>query len=85
MKQTEKEGANNQYWIFTFGCGRDIYGDRAGKHVRIYADSAYEARQKMCEKYSTKWGFQYSAEEWEDMKNNPDRWWDMEEELEVIE
>lgn len=85
MEQTEKEGAKDQYWIFTFGCGRDIYGDRAGKSVRIYADSAYEARQKMVGKYGSRWAFQYSAEEWEDMKNNPDRWWDMEEELEVIE
>lgn len=73
-----------QSWVFTFGCGRDVYGDKAGKAVRIFADSYGEAREKMVKVHGTKWAFQYSAEEWEAMVNDPNRFWDMEEELEVI-
>ena len=69
-----------QYWIFTFG------GDQkhAGKYVKIRG-TAVSARDKMFNKYGDKWGFQYSEEEWENMKNDPRRWWDLETELEVIE
>ena len=52
------------YWIFTFGCGKDVYGDKAGTAVKVYANSYGEAREKMCAKYGLKWAFQYSAEEW---------------------
>lgn len=68
-----------QSWIFTFGCGRDVYGDRAGKAVRIYADSYGDARRKMRERYGDKWAFQYSAEEWERFENDPERFWYLEE------
>ena len=36
------------------------------------------AREKMIEKYGTNWGFQYSEKEWNDMKNDPNRWWPLE-------
>lgn len=72
-------------WIFTFGCGREIYGGNAGKAVKVYAKTYAEARNKMMKKYGTKWAFQYSEKEWEKMKNDPERYWDMEEIVEVIE
>ena len=72
-------------WIFTFGCGRDIYGDNAGKAVKVYANSYGEARAKMCDKYDSKWGFQYSEKEWKKIENDPNRYWNMEEIVEVIE
>lgn len=73
-----------QSWIFTFGCGRDVYGDRAGKAVRVFADSYGEARQKMFEMHGDKWAFQYSAEEWERFENDPERFWYLEEIVEEI-
>ena len=66
-------------WIFTF-CGDQ---PNAGKFVKIYG-SFNTARSKMFNKYGDKWGFQYSEKEWNDMKNNPNRKWDMETELETI-
>jgi len=75
----------NNSWVFTFGCGRDVYGSKAGTAVRIFASSYGEARKKMCDKYGIKWAFQYSAEEWEGIKNNPNRFWEMEEIKEVIQ
>lgn len=74
-----------EWWIFTFGCGRDAYGNNAGKAVKVYASSYEEAREKMCEKYGTKWAFQYSESEWTETENDPNRFWDMEEIVEVIE
>lgn len=69
-----------EYWIFTFGYGQQ----HAGKYVKIRG--TYEqARKKMFEKYGKGWSFQHSEKEWEEFKNNPDRWWPMETELEVIE
>ena len=69
-----------QWWIFTFSCGQK-YG---GYYVRIKG-SFNQAREKMCAKYGDRWGFQYSEEEWEKMKNDPCRMHPMEKELEVIE
>ena len=69
-----------QYWIFTFGCGQE----NAGHYVKV-AGNCQEAREKMIAKYGTKWCFQYSEGEWESFKNNPDRYWKLETELEVIE
>lgn len=65
-------------WIFTFGCGQAL----AGKCVRI-SGTYGEARQKMMEVFGDKWAFQYSLEEWEQMKNDPNRMWPMEEELDL--
>lgn len=70
----------NEYWIFTFGVGQE----HEGYYVRIRG-SFSQAREKMCAKYGTHWGFQYSEEEWEKMKNDPYRMYPMEKELEVIE
>jgi hypothetical protein len=67
-------------WIFTFGCGQQ----HAGKCVRIKGTYG-EARAKMFELFGAEWCFQYSAKEWDRMKNDPNRTYPMEEELEVIE
>lgn len=64
-------------WIFTFGCGQK----HEGHYVKI-SGSFYEARQKMFDRFGSEWCFQYSEEEWERMKNDPKRDWDMETELE---
>lgn len=69
-----------QWWVFTFGCGQEY----EGKYVKIRGTFS-EARRKMLDKYGKEWGFQYSENEWESYKNDPNRWWPMEEELEVIE
>lgn len=73
------------YWIFTFGFSREVYGERANTATKVYADSYGEARDKMVANHGTKWAFQYSAEEWEGIRNRPDRFWNMEEITEVIE
>jgi hypothetical protein len=69
-----------EYWIFTFGCGQE----HAGRYVKIRG-TFNQARQKMMDRYGEQWGFQYSEEKWEEMKNNPNRCWPMETELETIE
>lgn len=71
-----KEG----WWIFTFGYGQE----HEGKYVKVWGTYG-SAREKMCAKYSYHWAFQYSLEEWEKQLNNPNRYWLMETELEVIE
>lgn len=80
---TPEEMCNNkepeQWWIFTFGGGHA----HPGRYVKIRG-SYGEARKKMFDKYGDKWCFQYSEEKWEEMKNDPDRRWPMETELEVI-
>ena len=73
------------YWIFTFGCGKDVYGDKAGTAVKVYANSYGEAREKMCAKYGLKWAFQYSAEEWMEIRYRMDRFWEQEPITEEIE
>lgn len=71
---------HEQYWIFTFGVGQE----HGGKYVRIKGTYG-EARKKMCDKYGNKWAFQYPEEEWNEYKNDPNRDWEMETELETIE
>jgi hypothetical protein len=44
-----------------------------------------QARAKMFEKYGDDWSFQYSEDEWENMKKDPKRNYLMETELEVLE
>lgn len=65
----------NEY-VFTFGCGHEL----EGKCVRI-AGTYEEARAKMVEKYGQNWAFQYSAEEWDAWKKDPNRAWYMEQEI----
>lgn len=70
---------NEEYWIFTFGYGQK----HQGYYVKIFG-GFFEARAKMYDKYGEEWSMQYSAKHWDDVKNNPDRFWPMEKELEVI-
>ena len=67
-----------QYWIFTFGSGQQF----AGHYVKIKGTFS-SAREKMVERFGDKWGFQYLEKEWEKMKNDPNRFWDMETELKM--
>lgn len=68
--------SDSSEWVFTFGSGQV----NEGKCVRIKGDYA-EARQKMMDRYGTQWAFQYSAEEWDAWKKDPDRAWFMEREI----
>lgn len=68
----------SEEWIFTFGYGQQ----HAGKCVRIKGTFG-EARAKMFELFGEKWCFQYSAEEWDEMKNDPNRMYPMEEEMQI--
>ncbi len=63
-------------WIFTFGANQQ----HAGHYVK-FTGTFEEAREKMLQKYGYEWGFQYSEEEWEELENNPNRWWKLETEL----
>lgn len=57
----------NEYYIFTFGCGQKY----SGHYVKIYGNYS-EARAKMFERFGEDWSFQYSKEEWEDwLKRRP--------------
>ena len=69
-------------WYFTFLGDDPVYG---GYCQPIKAESWYDARIKMCELHGDRWCFQYSADEWERVKNNPERWYPIEKELELIE
>lgn len=64
-------------WYFTFGSGQEHAG-----HYVIMTGSYVIAREKMIEKYGIHWGFQYSEEEWNEMLNDPNRWWPLETPLE---
>ena len=67
-------------WIFTFGCGHK----HCGKCVRIKG-SYEEARKKMVSKFGMHWAFQYSADEWDGWKIDPNRNWQMEKEVDWSE
>lgn len=69
-----------QLWRFTFGCGQA----NAGKCQPIYGTFS-SARAKMFELWGAHWAFQYSEEEWEAMKSNPNRFYPLEDELERVE
>lgn len=64
-------------WVFTFGCGQYPFG---GRCVRIKGNFD-TARKKMFDLVGSEWGFQYSAEEWEEMKNDPNRLYPLEQEI----
>lgn len=70
----------DEWWYFTFGSGQE----HEGFYVKIKGDFS-TARGKMFEKYGNKWAFQYSEKEWKTTEADPNRWWSMEKELEVIE
>ena len=64
-------------WYFTFGCGQE----RAGHYVQIFGTFG-EARVEMFRRYGSRWAFQYSEKQWNEMKNDPDRRWEWPTELE---
>jgi len=67
-------------YYFTF-CG---YHELAGYCQPIEAKDYGTAREKMFELHGSRWGFQYSEDEWQGIKNDTNRWWPMEKELETI-
>lgn len=69
-------------WYFTFCTDHPTHG---GCCQPIKAESWGAARAKMCDMYGTRWCFQYSEEEWESYRNDPNRYWQMERELPVVE
>lgn len=83
MKQTKTTKAapkkvEKQVWYFTF-CIGDTMG---GKCQPIKAESFSAARAKMIEMYGTRWAFQYSMSEWEEIKSRPFK---SETELDMVE
>jgi len=75
MEETEK-------YYFTFGSGQK----HEGYCQPIFGDY-WSARQKMIETYGNKWAFQYSQEEWNDMKKEPGRMflYPLEKEMEAMD
>lgn len=67
-------------WIFTFGANQPL----AGYCQPIYASNFKIARDKMFEVHGEVWAFQYSEEEWKEQIRNPERFWNMEKELNPI-
>ena len=66
-------------YIFTFGDGPN-----AGKCVRIQGD--YEtARLKMFSLVGNNWGFQYSVDDWEQFKQDPELKDKLEKEIDISE
>jgi hypothetical protein len=47
-----------QDWIFTFGCNHPH-----AQNYHVIHGTFEEARQKMVERFGTKWAFQYSSKE----------------------
>ena len=72
---------DKQIWRFTFGKGQQ----HAGHCQPIKASSHEAARTKMFELYGSEWCFQYSEQQWQEVIDNPMRFWPMEEELPLIE
>jgi len=68
----------NNEWIFTFGCGQP----NEGCCVRLKGTYG-EARKQMVDLFGNRWAFQYSAEEWDAWKKDPNRAWYMEREIEI--
>lgn len=67
-------------YIFTFGFNHA----NKGYCQPIYAKSYDKAREKMFEIHGDKWAFQYDGDTWDGYKNDTDRCWDLEKELEPI-
>lgn len=77
--QSEVVEEKEQTWRFTFGCGHTL-----ANHCQPIIGTFASAREKMFELYGENWCAQYSEEEWENIRNMPDRFWRMEEDLEVV-
>lgn len=69
-----------QKWRFTFGDNHAHPG-----YCQPIIGTFQSARHKMFELYGDQWCMQYSEKEWNEIENDPDRYWEMEEDLEVIE
>lgn len=69
-----------QWYIFTFGAGQD----HEGSYVKIWGTYA-SARQKMVNKYSYFWAFQYTETQWLEWLNEKPKWLPAEQLLETIE
>ena len=69
-----------QIWRFTFGSGQ--YNE---SYCQPIFGTLESARVKMISMYGLKWCMQYSEKEWEDIKNDPDRYWEMEKDLKLVE
>jgi len=67
-------------YIFTFGCGQK----QAGYCQPIFAKDYEAARNKMFELHGGDWAFQYTGERWEAIKNNPDRIYTIEIEMDPV-
>ena len=67
-------------YLFTFS-GNHL---KAGYCQPIFAEDYGKARMKMFDLFGDNWGFQYSRAEWDRMKNDPTRRWEMEIELPAI-
>lgn len=63
-------------WYFTFGIGQE----HAHHYVKI-SGTFGEARAEMFRRYGPHWAFQYSEEEWNEMKTDPNRRWEWPTEL----
>lgn len=69
-----------QVWRFTFGVGQNNAG-----YCQPILGTFASARAKMVSMYGLEWCFQYSEKEWEDIKNDPKRYWEMEKDLKLVE
>lgn len=67
-------------FYFTFGSGQRLQG----YCQPIYATDWVQARERMIELYGVVWAFQYTEEQWNGFKNNRDRLWIMEKELNPV-
>lgn len=67
-------------YIFTFGQGQVL----AGFCQPIVADNFNEAERIMQEHYGKKYCMGYTPEQWNDMKDDPNRYWPLEVELPAI-
>lgn len=48
-----------QTWFFTFGSGHKY----PNGYVRFTGTDLWDARDKMCERFGSRWAFQYTEEE----------------------
>ena len=69
-----------RWYVFTF-----CHGRKNGGHYVKFFGTYGGARQQMIDKYGTDWAFQYTLDDWERWRSDPERGWMMETELEVTE
>ena len=69
-----------KWYYFTFGADQE----HAGHYIKLWG-TFDSTRRAMFDIYGTDWAFQYSEEEWEEMKADPDRPYPLETELKSSE